>query len=281
MAYFWPLYGEDDEASFTFADTRARSHIDKVFGERFHGTLITDGYSAYARYAENKPGVTHAQCWVHMRRYFDRAKDSDCHAQEGLALIAELYRQEARIRDQELAGEAKQQARTKYEEPIVRTFWQWCDRQCQRLDLEPSHPLAKALAYAHHRKAALEVFLGDPDVPLDTNHLERALRSIPMGRKNWLFCWTEVGAEGVGIIQSLITTCRLQGVDPYTYLVDVLQRVQTHPAKRVEELTPRMWKKLFADHPMRSDVDRADPRPPAILCSATLPSLTANQPSAA
>ncbi|NIR32267.1 MAG: transposase, partial [Gammaproteobacteria bacterium] len=57
---------------------------------------------------------------------------------------------------------------------------------------------------------------GDPDVPIDTNHLERALRPIPMGRKAWLFCWTEVGAEYVAIIQSLLVTCRLQGVSPYT-----------------------------------------------------------------
>jgi len=55
-----------------------------------------------------------------------------------------------------------------------------------------------------------------------------------------LFCWTEVGAEYVGIIQSLLTTCRLQGIDPYTYLVDVLQRVETHPMADVAKLTPRL-----------------------------------------
>ena len=100
----------------------------------------------------------------------------------------------------------------------------------------------------------LEVFLADPDVPIDTNHLERALRAIPMGRKNWLFCWTELGAKHVGIIQSLLVTCRLHGIDPYTYLVDVLQRVGQHPASRVAELTPRLWKQHFADNPLRSDL---------------------------
>jgi transposase len=58
-----------------------------------------------------------------------------------------------------------------------------------------------------------------------------------MGRKSWLFCWTELGAKQVGIIQSLI---------------DVLQRVSQHPASRVAELTPRLWKTLFADNPLRS-----------------------------
>ena len=71
-------------------------------------------------------------------------------------------------------------------------------------------------------------------------------------RKSWLFCWTELGAKHVGIIQSLIVTCRLHGIDPYTYLIDVLQRVSQHPASRVAELTPRLWKTLFADNPLRS-----------------------------
>jgi hypothetical protein len=101
----------------------------------------------------------------------------------------------------------------------------------------------------------LDVFLTDPDVPLDTNHVERALRAIPMGRKNWLFSWTELGAKHVGIIQSLIVTCRLHEIDPYTYLVDVLQRIAIHPAARVAELTPRLWKQHFAAHPLRSDID--------------------------
>jgi len=69
-----------------------------------------------------------------------------------------------------------------------------------------------------------------------------------------LFCWTEIGAERVGIIQSLIVTCKLHGIDPYTYLVDVLQRISIHPARRVIELTPREWKTRFADNPMQSDL---------------------------
>lgn len=89
---------------------------------------------------------------------------------------------------------------------------------------------------------------------MDTNHLERALRAIPMGRKNWNFCWTELGAKHVAIIQSLIVTCRLHGIDPYTYLVDELQRVDQHPATRVAELTPRLWKEHLAANPLRSDL---------------------------
>jgi len=76
-----------------------------------------------------------------------------------------------------------------------------------------------------------------------------------MGRRNWLFCWTELGAKQVGIIQSLLVTCKLHGINPYTYLVDVLQRISQHPARGVLELTPRLWEERFADQPLRSDVD--------------------------
>ena len=78
-------------------------------------------------------------------------------------------------------------------------------------------------------------------------------------RKNWLFCWTEVGAKHAGIVQSLIATCRLQGIDPYTHLIDLPQRVGKHPAARAAELTPRRWKALFADSPLRSDLHRSCP----------------------
>ena len=78
-----------------------------------------------------------------------------------------------------------------------------------------------------------------------------------MGRRNWLFAWTELGAELIGVIQGLLATCALQGVNPHTYLVDVLQRAGEHPASRGVELTPRVWRTMFADDPMRSDLDRA------------------------
>ncbi|MCM8620512.1 MAG: transposase domain-containing protein, partial [Candidatus Accumulibacter sp.] len=74
-----------------------------------------------------------------------------------------------------------------------------------------------------------------------------------------LFCWTELGAKQVGILQSLIVTCRLHGIDPYTYLVDVLQRVGQHPARRVAELTPRQWKERFAQNPLRSPLHTLPP----------------------
>ena len=131
----------------------------------------------------------------------------------------------------------------------VEQFLAWVDEQLAHQGLLQSNGLTKALVYARERQAQLMVFLGNADVPMHKNHLERALRPIPMGRRNWLFCWTEVGARHAGIVQSLIATCRLHGIDATTYLIDVLQRVRQHPASRVAELTPRLWKQHFAEQP--------------------------------
>ena len=256
QAYFWPLYGQDDEICFTFSRSRGKGHIERTLKDRFHGVLLTDGYAAYETYAAGRPRVTHAQCWSHMRRGFERALGTDPAAAAALGHIGALYAAEQSIRERGLHGQAKRRARRARCGPLVRAFWRWCDEQIHRTELEPHHPLLKALGYVRERRGALEVFLAHPDVPIDTNHLERGLRPIPMGRRNWLFCWSEVGADHVATIQTLLVTCRLQGVDPYTYLVDVLQRVGLHPAARVEELTPRRWKALFADAPLRSDIDR-------------------------
>jgi hypothetical protein len=74
-----------------------------------------------------------------------------------------------------------------------------------------------------------------------------------------LFCWSELGAKAVDILQSLITTCRLHSIHPYEYLVDVLQRIDRHPASKVELLTPRLWKQHFADAPLRSSLHNRPP----------------------
>lgn len=251
LAWFWPLYGEDDEICFTYARTRARSHIESTLAEHFQGVLLTDGYAAYARYAASRSHIIHAQCWSHTRRGFERAG-----AEPALQLIAEIYRQEERIRDKGLSGTHKLAARRAHCRAAVDAFWQWCEQQLDQNVLEPQSLLIKALHYALERRAGLEVFLDDPEVALDTNHLERGIRPIAMGRRNWLFCSSEVGAEAVGIIQSLIGTCRLHGIDPYTYLVDVLQRVGQHPASDVISLTPRVWKQRFAEAPLTSDLAR-------------------------
>jgi len=218
-------------------------------------TLAMDETPIKAGRSGKGDDVVHAQCWAHTRRQFERAlSDEPRGANEGLDLIGQLYAIEKTIRDEEMDPTATLAARTGRALPVVDAFFAWLDEQRHRMDWLPSQPFAKALAYAAEREGALRVYLSDPAVAIDTNHLERALRPIPMGRKNWMFCWTEVGAEHVGILQSLICTCRLHGINPYTYLVDVLQRIAIHPDSEVEQLTPRVWKTMFANQPLRSDL---------------------------
>ena len=256
QAYFWPVYGQDGELVFHYAPSRAHKHVEAFLGD-FSGTLLSDGYGAYEAYAKRR-GLAHARCWSHCRRKFVDARESDPQAvAAALSLIGTLYRQEKTIRKKKLEGPAMLAHRRERAAPAVDAFFAWCRQQRQRVDLLPSSPFGQALAYAAEREAGLRVFLEDPGVAIDTNHLERGLRPIPMGRRNWLFAWTELGARRVGAIQSLLATCQLQDVNPYIYLVDVLQRIDRHPARRAVELTPRVWKTRFADNPLRSDLDRA------------------------
>jgi transposase len=222
----------------------------------FCGILLTDGYTVYERYAQTINGLVHAQCWSHCRRQFVEAAPTEpvlvAHA---LEYIGALYGHEAKLRTQARSPAEQLAYRGEYAKPIVDTFFAWLERTLREQVLLPTNPFTKAAQYALDREAALRVFLEYPNVPLDTNHLEREIRAIAMGRKAWLFCWTEVGARDVGIVQSLLASCRLQGVDPYGYLVDVLQRIDAHPAFEVHLLTPRLWKQHCAAHPLRSDLD--------------------------
>jgi transposase len=258
--YFWPIWGNTDEGGgdivFLYRPSRAAIHVREGLGEKVGAdtVLLSDGYAAYARYAEHT-GITQAQCWSHTRRTFERAKDIEPAAvAEALAHIGELYACEATIRAHKLTGAAKRDYRLTHAKPVVDAFFDWAQAQLEHAALLPSNPLSKALHYALERQDGLRVYLCDPDVPIDTNHLERALRPIPLGRKNWLFCWSEVGAEAVATLQSLIVTCRLHDIDPYDYLVDVLQRIDQHPAAQVHLLIPRLWKQHFAANPLRSDL---------------------------
>lgn len=253
--YYWPLYGSRDEVAFPWLASRSATNVPALL-EDFTGTLLSDGYAAYARYVAQTADVVHAQCWSHTRRLFIDAESAEPElVAEALERIGALYSAERAIREAGLSGEDKLARRVERCRPIVEDFFAWCEARLQDQSLLPTNPFTKALGYALERRDALSVFLGDPDVPIDTNHLERALRPIPMGKKNWLFCWTELGAKYVGILQSLIATCRLHRIHPYDYLVDVLQRIDTHPASQVHLLTPRLWKEHFAAAPMRAPLD--------------------------
>jgi transposase len=253
QGFFWPLYGDKDEVAFPYGATRALIQAQEILGE-FAGTLVTDGYGVYSRYTSKVTGVSHATCWAHTRRKFIEAENSDARrCQKALEYIRVLYEIEESIRE----GDSEDILRARRERslPIVEEFFEWLGTEQADLTILPSSPFSKAASYAIERRDSLCVCLSDPAVPIDTNHLERALRPIPMGRKNWLFCWTEVGAEHVGKIQSLLVTCRLHGINPYTYFVDVLQRISITKAADVADLTPIRWKELFAHQSLKSDLE--------------------------
>jgi len=257
--WYWPVYGDADEVVFTYSSSRGKQTIAQLLSNQFEGTLISDGYSAYASFTGQMESIQHAQCWAHTRRQYLKAESQYPElVSQVLDGIGALYRVEERIGEQALTGESKLAYRQEYSQPITDKIFVWCQEQLNQSTLTPKDPFYKALAYTLKRERELKVFLEDAGVPLDTNHLERSLRPIPMGRKNWMFCWTEVGAEQVGIIQSLIITCQLHDIDPMIYLVDVLQRVAVHPAKKVEELTPRLWKTKFQGNPLPSPVQVAE-----------------------
>jgi hypothetical protein len=254
-AYYWPMYGDRGEVGFPYSKSRGLEVARKLL-KGFIGTLLTDGYVVYDRCAQLESSLVPALCWSHTRRQFvEAAIAEDVLCAKALDLIGVIYAHEDAIRVRGLEGEKKLEYRAEHSKPAVDHFFVWLRDTLRDQLLVPSNPFVKATSYALEGEAKLRVFLENPEVPVDTNHLEREIRPIAVGRKNWLFCWTEVGAKYVGVVQSLIRTCKLQGVDPYTYLVDVLQRVATHPAAEVQLLTPRLWKQHFAENPLRSDLD--------------------------
>lgn len=259
QTYFWPVYGDKDEVIFPWSASHASGEIEKILCG-FKGTLITDGNASYGRYAKKVKEVTHAECWSHTRRQFLKAEAVEPErVGKALAYIRGLYEIEDRIGKRNLIEADKLAFRVEYSKPTVEAFFEWLGEEQAGDSVLPSNLFSKAAVYALSREKELSVFLSDPDVPLDTTHLERALRVVPMGRRNWLFCWTELGAEYVGIIQSLLVTCRLQGVDPFDYLVDVLPRVKDPTITDYSLLTPRLWKEHFGKKPKPPPDDRPSP----------------------
>jgi transposase len=256
--YFWPIFGERSEVVFPFSESRSGEILREVL-DGYQGVLLSDGYTAYERYVAQTQRIVHAQCWSHTRRQFLKAEDIEPQLTEtALGYIRQLYEEEARLKPRLVDEDdvKRLELRAVHCKPIVDAFFEWLKTTLEQRILLPRNPFTEAAGYALAREKPLRVFLEYPDVPIDTNHLEREIRPIAVGRKNWLFCWTEIGAKYVGVFQSLLVTCRLQGVDPYTYLVDVLQRVECHPASDVAQLTPRLWKDHFAADPLRSIIDR-------------------------
>jgi transposase len=123
--------------------------------------------------------------------------------------------------------------------PIRDCFKLWLDEHGVRHP--PKSPLGVAIRYTLGQWDELGVFLDDARVPLDNNACERALRRIALGRKNYLFVGDVAAAKSLAGLYSLVATCETRGINPFDYLVDVLTRVQDHPASAIDELLPGAW----------------------------------------
>ena len=112
--------------------------------------------------------------------------------------------------------------------------------------LLPKSPMGKAIGYALNQWDALMRYTDNPLLDIDNNISERVLRMVVLGRKNFLFAGSETGAQRAAILYSLVASCKLHQLDPFAYFADVLKRVSTHPAGKIDELLPGEWKKTHA-----------------------------------
>ena len=170
---------------FPFFNNRGSKNVETVL-KNYNVVLLTDGYAAYDKYTQQVNTVVQAHCWAHTRRMFLKAEDSEPErtttALEHIRLL--YHHDDAQLKARNLTDEKRLLHRAEHSKPVLEVFFAWLEQQLTERSLLPQDPFTQVVSYALQRKESLSVFLIYPDVPLDTNHLERALRVIPMGRKN-------------------------------------------------------------------------------------------------
>lgn len=230
---------------YDFTPDRTHEHVLDFLGKHIAGWILGDGYAGYGTIAGKCPGLVEAGCWAHvLRKFRDALKDSPADASLMMMLIGKLFDVEAeglerKLLPTELLGLRAERSRPALD--LIRA-----QAESLRGQGSEQEELGKALKYLFNQWEHLLVFLEHGDIPIHNNACERAIRQIAIGRRNWLFAGSERGGEAAAIVYSLIESCRRVHVDPFVYLRDVLVRVATHPASRVDELVPARWKELFA-----------------------------------
>jgi transposase len=236
--YLWAYIGDRRVAVFDYTPTHSRDGPVAFLGD-YGGYVQADAYKGYDAFF----GMGHATevgCWAHTRRGFYDAITTDprC-AHEMLALIGRLYDVERQAKENKLDAPGIRELRQEHSKPILEEIrirlngWS--------IELLPKSPIGQAVSYTRAQWEALNRYIDDGDLDIDNNLSERTLRTVAIGRKNWLFAGSDEGAKRAAVIYSLIATCKLCHIDPFAYLRDVLDRVSTHPASRIAELTPSAW----------------------------------------
>jgi len=225
---------------YYFSESRGGKIAKKLLGETA-GYLQIDGYSGYNQICDDeKGGRVRVGCWTHLRRLFFEALGELSENRTVLDWILELYRIEYKAAELDILGTMDHLAlRQKYAVPIMDKIDEWITEK--KKIMPPKGDTGKALTYAENQWESLCVYLTDPAIRLDNNLSENALRIIALGRKNFLFVGHEEAGQNLAILQTITSTCRLHNVDAYEYIKDVLIRIQTHPASKIDELLPQNW----------------------------------------
>ena len=215
---------------------RPKEHL-----EDFSGVLHADAYAGYNNLyisEENPVGaITEAACWAHTRRKFYEvtiANDKANIAISVLEEIAKIYQIEGEIRgfEPEQRLEYRQRESKELVEKLFNNFRKY------RKELPVKSATAKAIAYALNNEVALRRFIDDGKIEIDNNAAERAVRSIAIGRKNWLFAGSDNGGNTAAGIYSLIETAKMNNINPQQYLQKVLEVIQDYNSSKIADLLP-------------------------------------------
>jgi len=237
-ARLWVYLGDKQHpyAVYDYTPDRSRDGPERFLGD-YRGYLQADAYSGYDRIYSR--GVVEVGCFAHARRKFYDARTSDPErSHEALARIRALYAVEVAGKGLDDAGRLA--LRRERSAPPLERLGTWLDEQA-RVVL-PKSPIGGAIGYARSNWAALSRYPEAGFLEIDNNASERAVKPVALGRKNWLFAGSEGGGRTAAILFSLASTCRGLKLDPFAYLRDVLDRVCTHPARRVADLLPDRWR---------------------------------------
>jgi hypothetical protein len=240
----WPYVGDAQHpvVIYDYTPTRARDGPAK-FLEGYQGYLQADAYSVYDAFFKPARGLIEVGCWMHARRYFVKAMESDQPRMgPALYLIVRLYSVEDRAGG--LTGAERLELRRRLSAPVMEKLHQYL--QTAREEVLPKSPAATAVRYALNQWEALTRFLEDGDLEIDNGATERANRGVAIGRGNWTFFGSDNGGKSAAVLLSFIATCKRNAVEPFAWFRDVLTRIARHPINRIEELLPQNWKALAA-----------------------------------
>lgn len=239
-----PWQGTDPPAvAYVYSEDRRHEHPADHLKE-FKGTLQVDAFAGFDRLAGSREDndVVLAHCWAHTRRKFYDVHQANASpiAAEALSWIADLYKVETEIRGR--SAEERRKVRMEKSRAILDAFKPWLEAQLARVSAKS--PLAAAMRYTLARWDSLNRYVEDGRIEIDTNTVERTMRPIALGRKNHLFAGSDGGAATWSIIASVIQSARLNNLEPFAYLSDILERmVQGHPINRIDELLPWSYAK--------------------------------------